>query len=308
MEFGVVAQQVLVLFVLVAVGYICGRAKWFGREAVRGCTELVLLFSTPCAIIRSFQKPFDATMLAGLGAASMVALGVHIGSIALVHLVIRDKDAARRRVLRFGTVFSNAGYMSLPLQQALLGDEGVFYGAAYVAVFNLVLWSYGVIAMSGERKNLSVKKLVFNPGLIGLAIGLPIFLFSLSLPEVIAAPIGHLAALNTPVPMIIVGVYLAEAKLTAIWTDIRCYVVAALRLLAIPLVALFVLLLCGVRGTLLTACVIAASAPCAAATTMFATRYEQDAGLSVRLVSMTTLLSVVTMPLVVGLCRTLGGA
>ena len=171
------AQQVLVLFLLVAVGYAGGKAKWFGHEAVRGCTELVLLVATPCVIIQSFQKPFDRSMLAGLGAAALIALGVHAAAIGLTHLVFRDKDEARRRVLRFGTVFSNAGYMSLPLQQALLGEEGVFYGAAYVAVFNLIVWSCGVLEMSGDRKNLSVKKLVLNPGMIGLAFGLPIFLF-----------------------------------------------------------------------------------------------------------------------------------
>lgn len=154
------------------------------------------------------------------------------------------------RVLRFGTVFSNAGYMSLPLQQALLGEEGVFYGAAYVAVFNLIVWSCGVLEMSGDRKNLSVKKLVLNPGMIGLAFGLPIFLFSIPLPEVIAAPVSHLAALNTPLPMIIVGVYLADTKLMSIWKDARCYLAAGLRLLVIPLATLVVLLLCGVRGTL----------------------------------------------------------
>ena len=307
MEFWTVAQQVLVLFLLVAVGYAGGKAKWFGHEAVRGCTELVLLVATPCVIIQSFQKPFDRSMLAGLGAAALIALGVHAAAIGLTHLVFRDKDEARRRVLRFGTVFSNAGYMSLPLQQALLGEEGVFYGAAYVAVFNLIVWSCGVLEMSGDRKNLSVKKLVLNPGMIGLAFGLPIFLFSIPLPEVIAAPIDHLAALNTPLPMIIVGVYLADTKLMSIWKDARCYLAAGLRLLVIPLATLVVLLLCGVRGTLLTACVIAASAPCAAATTMFATRYQQDTALSVNLVSMTTLLSVVTMPLVVGLSQALGG-
>lgn len=307
MAFWTVAQQVLVLFLLVAVGYAGGKAKWFGQGAVRGCTELVLLFATPCVIIQSFQKPFDASMLAGLGAAVLIALGVHAATIVIARLVFWDKDEARRRVLRFGTVFSNAGYMSLPLQQALLGEEGVFYGAAYVAVFNLILWSYGVLEMSGDRKSLSVKKLLLNPGLIGLACGLPIFLLSIQLPEVIAAPVRHLAALNTPLPMIIVGACLAETRLTAIWKDARCYLAAGLRLLVIPLAALAVLLLCGVRGTLLTACVIAASAPCAAATTMFATRYHQDTHLSVNLVSMTTLLSVVTMPLVVGLSRTLGG-
>ena len=199
-------------------------------------------------------------------------MAVHALGIAAAHLSFRGEEA-RERVLRFGVVFSNAGYMAIPLQKALLGEDGVFYGAAYVAVFNLVLWSYGVMAMSGDRKALSARRLLLNPGVIGLAAGLLLFFTGIRLPAFLEAPVGHLAALNTPLPMLIVGL----------------------------------LYLCGMRGALLTACVIAASAPAAAATTMFATRYGQDARLSVNLVALSTLCSMLTMPLVVGAAKALGG-
>ena len=224
-------------------------------------------------------------------------------SILIAHLVFRDKDEARRRVLRFCTVFSNAGYMALPLQSALLGETGVFYGAAYVAVFNLVLWSYGLVTMSGEKTGLSAKKLLLNPGVIGLAAGLLVFLLSIPVPEVVAAPIGHLAALNTPVPMLIIGFYLAETNLPAALRDKRSYVAIGLRLVALPLLALFGMVLCGMRGPLLISCVIAVSAPVAAASTMFATKFGQDTLLSVNLVSLSTLFSVVTMPLIVAVAQ-----
>ena len=79
--------------------------------------------------------------------------------------------------------------MSIPRQKALLGEDGVLVGAAYLVVFNLVLWSYGLLEMSGDRRSLSVKKLVFNPGMIGLAAGLVVFLLPFPLPEVFAVPI-----------------------------------------------------------------------------------------------------------------------
>ena len=196
--------------------------------------------------------------------------------------------------------------MAIPLQKALLGEEGVFYGAAYVAVFNLVLWSYGVLAMSGERKNLSSRKLLINPGVIGLAAGLLLFFSGLRLPAFLEAPVGHLASLNTPLPMLIVGFYLADADLKSALRDRRLLLSMGLRLLAVPLLTLGILYLFGMRGTLLTSCVIAASAPAAAATTMFATRYEKDTRLSVNLVAMSTLFSMLTMPLVVGLAQAVG--
>lgn len=302
-NFLTVVQQVLVLFVLIGVGVICGKSRILSKEAVKSCADVVLLFATPCVIIQSFQREPDAETLRGLGIAALAAVLVHAAGIGLAHLLIRDPDRARERVLRFGTVFSNAGYMAIPLQLALLGQDGVFYGATYVAVFNLVMWSYGVTLMGGKEQ-LSARKLVLNPGVIGVAAGLLLFLGRISLPTVLAAPVGHLAALNTPVPMLIIGYYLADAKLLEALRDARSYGTIGLRLLVIPLLTLGVLTLCGVRGTVLVSSVVGASAPVATATTMFATKFDCDARLSVNLVVVSTLLSMLTMPLIVALAQT----
>lgn len=300
-NFLTVAEQVVVLFLLIGVGALCAKTGIIKEVAIKSCSDLVLIVVTPCVIIQSFQRPFDAAMLKGLGLACLIALSIHIVTILLAHLLLHDPVAARERVLRVGAVLSNAGFMSLPLQNALLGEDGVFYGAAYVAIFNLILWSYGLVEMSGSRQNLSPRKLILNPGVLSLAIGLMLFLARITLPTVLASPMGHLAALNTPLPMLIIGFYLADTDLKAALRDWRSYAAIGLRLLVVPLTALGILYLCGVRGTLLVSMIIAASAPVAASTTMFATKYDCDTGLSVNLVSLSTLLSLITMPLIVAL-------
>ncbi len=302
-NFLTVAEQVVVLFLLIGVGALCAKTGIIKEVAIKSCSDLVLIVVTPCVIIQSFQRPFDAAMLKGLGLACLIALSIHIVTILLAHLLLHDPVAARERVLRVGAVLSNAGFMSLPLQNALLGEDGVFYGAAYVAIFNLILWSYGLVEMSGSRQNLSPRKLILNPGVLSLAIGLMLFLARITLPTVLASPMGHLAALNTPLPMLIIGFYLADTDLKAALRDWRSYAAIGLRLLVVPLTALGILYLCGVRGTLLVSMIIAASAPVAASTTMFATKYDCDTGLSVNLVSLSTLLSLITMPLIVALAQ-----
>ena len=302
-NFLTVAEQVVVLFLLIGVGALCAKTGIIKEVAIKSCSDLVLIVVTPCVIIQSFQRPFDAAMLKGLGLACLIALSIHIVTILLAHLLLHDPVAARERVLRVGAVLSNAGFMSLPLQNALLGEDGVFYGAAYVAIFNLILWSYGLVEMSGSRQNLSPRKLILNPGVLSLAIGLMLFLVRITLPTVLASPMGHLAALNTPLPMLIIGFYLADTDLKAALRDWRSYAAIGLRLLVVPLTALGILYLCGVRGTLLVSMIIAASAPVAASTTMFATKYDSDTGLSVNLVSLSTLLSLITMPLIVALAQ-----
>lgn len=300
-NFLTVGTQVLVLFILIGVGVVCTKAKLLTSTAVRAMADVVLLFATPCVIIRSFQRPLTAELMKDLGISALAAIGVHLLGIALAHLLCHDKDDARRSVLRFGVVFSNAGYMAIPLQQAILGDDGVFFGAVFVAVFNIVLWTYGVGVMSGGVKALSLRKILLNPGLIGVTLGLIFLLGGITLPTVIASPINHLANLNTPLPMLIIGFYLAGANIKEALRDRSAYLTILLRLAVVPLITLGVMWLCGIRGTILVSAVIGASAPVATATTMFAAKFDRSPTLSVNLVVLSTLLSAITMPLIVGL-------
>ena len=299
-DFFTVATNVLTLFLLIGVGAVCAKTKLLGESAVKALANLVLYIATPCVIIKSCIREFDPAMLRGFLIVVAVAAVNHAALILLAKAVFRDSDENRRRVFRVATVFSNAGYMAIPLQQAVLGDVGVFYCAAYVIVFNVFLWTYGLAEMSGESR-LSVKKILLNPGVIGVAVGLALFVLPIPVPALVVDGIGHLAALNTPVPMLIVGFYLAQTDLLGALKDARGWLCIALRLVATPLAALALLLLCGVRGDLLTSCMICIATPVATACTMFATRFDRLPRLSVNLVSLSTLLSVVTLPLLVTL-------
>ena len=299
-DFLTVATQVLMLFLLIGVGVLCAKTKLLSDGAVKALANLVLYIATPCVIVKSCIREFDPTMLWGFLTVVAVAAVTHGGLVLLAKVVFRDSEEDRRRVFRVATVFSNAGYMAIPLQQAILGDLGVFYCAAYVIVFNVFLWTYGLAEMSGERK-LSLRQLALNPGVIGVVVGILLFVLPIPVPTMLADGIGHLAALNTPVPMLIVGYYLAQTDLLAALKDGRGWLCIVLRVLVTPLVALGGLLLCGVRGDLLTSCMICIATPVATACTMFATRFDRNPRLSVNLVSLSTIVSVVTLPLMVAL-------
>lgn len=301
-DFLTVATNVLTLFILMGVGVACAKTKLLSDGGAKALANLVLYIATPCVIIKSCIREFDPAMLWGFLVVVAVAAATHGVLMLLAMVVFRDSDENRRRVLRCATVFSNAGYMAIPLQQAILGDVGVFYCAAYIIVFNLFLWTYGLMEMSGESR-LSVKKILLNPGIIGVVVGLTLFVFPIAVPDLLTDAVGHLASLNTPVPMLIVGYYLAQTDLVSALKDGRGWLCIALRLVAAPLLALGALLLCGVRGDLLTACMICIATPVATSCTMFATRFDRNPRLSVNLVSLSTLLSVATLPLMVALTR-----
>ncbi len=304
-HFLTIGSQVLTLFLLIGVGVLCAKSRLLDDKAAKAMANLVLYIATPAVIIKSCIREFDRTLLWGFLTVVAVAAINHLVLILVAKLAFRDPDERRRRVLRCATVFSNAGYMAIPLQQAILGDDGVFYCAAYVIVFNVFLWTYGLMEMSGQRR-LSPKQILLNPGVIAVVVGLVLFLFSVPVPALIQDAIGHMAALNTPLPMVIIGYYLAQTNLLTALKDKAGWLCMALRLIGLPLVAMAGLLLCGVRGPVLTACMICISTPAATACTMFATRYDRDTGLSVNLVSVSTLLSVLSIPTMVALANYLG--
>lgn len=295
-----VATQVVILFILIGVGFACGKTRLLNDESISGMTGFVLNIVMPSSIIDSFCREFRPELLHSLLLVLGAAVFAHIAGIVLGRLFIRDKNASAERMLRFGAVFSNCGYMGLPLLGAVVGSTGVFYGAGYIVIFMLISWTYGLVAVSGDKREIALKKLVTNPGILGSILGLVIFLCSIKLPEVIYAPIHYLGALNTPVPMVIVGYQLSKADLSAMWKKASYYMASFVRLILVPLVCFGVFYLAGMRGELLVSCILSASVPSAALVTMFAVRYQQDTQAASAMISMSTLLSLITLPLIMG--------
>lgn len=296
-----VGQQVLVLFILIGVGALLTKLGFITDKGASSMTDVVLYAVTPCVIINAFQREYRPELLGGLLTALLCAFLVMLGSVLLAELLYRKKEISRAVVLKFSLVFSNCGFMALPLQEAVLGKDGVFYGAAYIAVFNIFMWTYGLIAMSRKTELRSALKAIVNPGVIGTLIGVLLFIFSVKLPTVISSPISLLSALNTPVPMLVIGYHLMHADLKKVLTDKDAYFAMAMRLILIPLATLGVLYLCKVDQTVATAVVIAVSSPVAVFTTMMSAKFGRDTRLSAGIVSASAIFSLITMPLIVGL-------
>lgn len=311
-NFLTVASQVAVLFVLMGAGAAMRRLRLIGDGAVDGMVNMLMFVVTPCVIVDCFQRPFDSSMLSGLGIAFVIAVVGHLAIIAIARLFVRPRDDDVRRTLQLAAVFSNAGFMGIPLEQAILGPKGVFYGIVYVVVFNLFIWTWGVARMEkGRRKNgeggseeaagVGVWKMVANPGTVGIALGLPLFLLSARLPPVLATSVHHVANLNTPMAMIVIGYSLAGAKFGRVAKMAPVYLASGLRLVIHPLVMVAALAPFAHRldRDMMLALVIASSAPVAAMVAMFASKFRRDVDVGVAVVSATTLASIVTMPPVI---------
>ena len=300
-SFIVVGTQVLTLFILIGIGFACGRLKFLNKDGVKCINDIVIYIVNPCLIVSAFQRKFEAALLHNFLYAILGALIAHMLCLLIALAVFRKQEEGKRKVLRFASIFSNCGFMGIPLLSALLGPDGVFYGAAYLVVFNLMIWSYGQYIMARGSDGFETKKVILNPGVIAVCIGLIFFFTSTSLPEIIMIPVDYMASLNTPVPMLIIGYTMSKFSSKDLMGGIDEVKVYLIRLIVGPLLLLGILYAMGIRGIVLTAVIVSASAPTAALTTMFAIKFGCDEELSARIVSTSTLISIVTMTLIVGL-------
>lgn len=305
-----VASQVFILFILISIGFICGKAKIINDDISKGLSDLVLYLATPAVIINSFLRPFDKSMLLKLLIAFAVSIVFHLISGIIAYPLLKNKDINAKIVSRFAVIFSNAGYMALPLQLAILGNDGVFLGSAYVVIFNIALWTYGLVLFGGKESKITVSKVIFNPGVIAITAGMIIFLCGSGtlIPTPISSVIVHIGNLNTPVPMIIIGYYLSKSKIITAITDKRIWLPVILRIVVSPSICLLLLFLLqqtpfAIENKIAVSCIVAVSAPCAAVTTVFSAKFNRDTSLSVKLVSISTLLSIITMPILVALAQ-----
>ena len=291
----VIVGKVAVILILIAVGYVVTKRGWITERGASEITSLLIKIVTPCLIVNSFLGSTDSLkvseMLLAL-AVSALSLGI---SLAISLVTFRKEPPERQKVLRFAVIFSNAGFMGIPLVESIVGSKGVIYGSFFVVAFNVICWTYGYSMMSGGAK-MNIKTVLLNPGIIGLIFGLPIYFLKIQLPAILAEPVGFLSNLNTPLAMLVIGSYIARVDLHSFISDMAVYKMAFLRLVAAPALYLLVLMVVRPEPDLLVSSIIQASAPVAANTVLFAVQYHQDSELASKTVAVSTVLSIITIP------------
>lgn len=294
-----VSQQVFIMLCLILTGAVLFKTRVISEKGSKDMSAILLNIVTPCVLIRAYQIDAEASALKEIGTAFLFSLILHAVFIVVSYIAFSlQKDNALRKIEIFTSVYSNCGFMGIPLLSAALGEKGVLLGSAYLAVFNIIVWTHGLFLYGGDIKLLSVKNLVKNPGIIGTLLALLLFLFNIKLGGFLKASVGYLADLNTPLAMLLLGSYLARCNLLDALKQKSLYIVSAFRLLILPLLGIFILKLFGVAPLCATALSLSAACPCATIAALFAEKFNKDTGLPSQIVSVTTVLSVVTLPLV----------
>lgn len=163
-----VGTQVLILFLMIGTGFVLGKLHLITHKGAVSMSNLLMYVVSPCILIVVFQRPLETETFHNFWVALLAALVIHGINILVSELVIRDRDPMRKSFFRFSAIFSNCGFMAVPLQTAILGSLGVFYGSAYLLVFTVLTWTLGIQLVKGGKMAFSWRTLLMNPGVIGV--------------------------------------------------------------------------------------------------------------------------------------------
>ena len=318
--------QVFVLVLMIFPGFLLAKAGLSNPLLGKGVSNIVLYVSQTALLMSGFlYTPYNPEILGKMLAVLGLSVCAHLLFTLFGFLAFRRAPEGKRQALVFATVFTNAGYMGIPLLTAVLGAEVAIYGSIYVFVFNVFVWSLGAYLYTGEKKYISVKKMIVNPATLSALFGLVFFVLSAfglnpfllsfadgSVPYCVIAIarklIDSLQATVAPLAMLIIGLRLAEVDFRHVFRDRWLYFYLAVAMLLCPALIFGVCRLLGLFGLfageaealdmVTSVLLLSAAAPAATATSMFAEKYEGDARYAGVLVSISSVLCLASMPLV----------
>lgn len=301
-----VATQVAILFLLIVAGFIVKKLGVVSDHINDEMGKFIMQVTLPAFIIVSMDYEFSYQALLESFQLIVMSFVVYLGAIILSFVLVKALKIKRHEtmdVYQYALTFSNVGYMGYPVVSLVYGTTGVFYAAIYNLSFNILVWTYGIYLMTRHQKHRTKIsgseriKNILNPGIVAIIIGFILFLTPFRLPGPLFETLQMVGNTTTPLSMMFIGFLLSEVKWQDLFETWKDYVVIFVRLLVLPLLVYGGLRFFGYSDYMLGIPVLIAAMPAAANAAIFASLYGNDAVLSSKLVFISTLLSVATVPL-----------
>ncbi|MFT3950721.1 MAG: AEC family transporter [Oscillospiraceae bacterium] len=296
----ILLYRVGIMLIFILIGIVCFKAKLVTDEGNRSLSNIVLYIVNPVLVFISFQQNYSPALLTGLGQTLVLSVLGYGVTMLGAYALIRGKSPDLG-VERFAAVYSNCGFMGIPIANALFGARGVFFITAFNVSFNLLVWTHGIFTVTGDKSNMSLRKVVTNPTVLATAAGILCFLVNVKLPPLLTDAATDIGAVIAPLAMLVAGVTIAQTNLRRALKKPRVYLVVTLKLLVLPLVCavIFALLPVALDETVMVTTVLAFACPSATIGIMLCVIFNKDADYAAELFAFSTLLSVLTLPAVI---------
>lgn len=294
--------QMLSLLVMIAAGFLAARTKMLDTHTNSHMSQLIVNVFNPLLVLSSAAGAVGQVPLSRLLTVFLIALGMFLFFILAGTVLSRlfDRDPFQRKIFQLMFVFSNLGFIGIPVVSSVLGAEYVVYVSEFLLIYNLVFYTYGVSLMRGRFTAGSLLALV-NPGNAACILAMVLVLAGIPLPGFLHTAVDYLGGAASPLALMAVGFTLANAKRKEILGDRRLYVFVVLKLLVLPLVMLPVLRLLPIDDGLLAVCLIMFGMPVGSMPLMLITQQGLDGKVCTASVLLSTILCVVTVPILVAL-------
>jgi malate permease and related proteins len=295
-----IVEQVSIMYVLMAIGFIVFRKKLINEEGTKQLSNLLVWVINPLIMLTRYQMDFSMIKLKELGISFIISLGAMLIGF-LIGEIIFKKD---QNIDKFAIGFANAGFIGIPLVTSIMGIDKVFFLSAYLVCFGILSYTYGIYIVSGNKKLITVRSLVLNPGIISVVFGLLIFISPIKLPTILYSAFNLVGGTNTPIAMILLGTYIAKSKFITLFSDRHAYFVCLVKLIIIPMVIIIVFKFLPVELVEIKMVVlIAMSTPVGLTVPMFSQMYEGNYEYGAKLVGLSTLFSLATIPIILYLAN-----
>ena len=298
-------EQLVKMFLIMLLAVLCYRMGLVNQEGNKSLSNLLLLVVNPCVILTVYQTDYNPVLARGLLFAFAAAIVVHIVGILVSTLLIRPSSGPDYSIDRYSAMYSNCGFIGIPLVGSVLGDTGVFYVTAYMVAFNIFTWTHGIVLMEKKCTLKNLKEGFISPMFISTIAAVALYFAQIRLPEVLVDSMQYVADMNTPLAMLIAGFSVAQSDLLETLKKKRIYLISAFKLLLMPLLMIPVFMLMRLPYDVAMTMLIATACPTAATGTMLAIRYSQNYTYASELFAMSTVLAVAAIPPVALLAETL---
>lgn len=302
MNFSQLLTVIATLFFLMVAGFVAGKLNIIDEAASKKLSKIILTIGQPCLLLSSLLKKEYSPENMKLGLLTLL-FGFIFHFIVAAFAILacsKFKDFNEKKLSELAIVFGNAGFIGFPILESLFGEKGLFMGVFFVAAFNVLLWTLGLLILAQKRKDIKVtpKKVLVNIGTIPCAIGIIIFALNLPIPDFVHSTLSYLGGLCTPISTLIIGALISRSSLTKVFSSGKIYYVCAIKLVILPILLGAIMTLLGFNYDWVMFATTVCAMPCATAVSMFAETYDINPEYSARMVGMSSLLSVVTLPIV----------
>jgi len=295
-------SQVGVIFLLMLLGALIRKSGFLHEESITDVTNIALYFLSPLVIIKAFEQEFSAQRMVLLLKVIGLVFLTYIITIFMANLIFKSvADKNLKRIALYGSVYSNNGFMGVPLALGLFGSQGVFYSVASLIGFNILSWTHGLgIFRISEPKSWQqqLKQICLNPNIIAIILGFLVFINSYHFPSVLESFINYASASFTPISMMVIGSNLVNVRINDLKLAPSLWLSLFLRNILFPIVGIVLLRLAGISGVALYTTVILSACPVAGLVVLFTLQAKGDARPATVLMSLSTILSLVTIPLI----------